>query len=55
MVHLMLNNTCGLFTVKEGKKALWERFCEYVLQIEDDDIGCIIDAGAILVGKSFEK
>lgn len=55
MIHLMLNNTCGILTVKDGKESLWERFCQHVLEIDDDKVGCIIDAGAILVGKSFEK
>ena len=55
MVHQLLRSTKEILVIKEGKESLWERFCQNVLELRDEEMGCIIDAGAILVGKSFEK
>jgi hypothetical protein len=55
MIHLMVNHTKDILTIADGKQCLWERFCQQILELEDDNVGSIIDAGAILVGKSFEN
>jgi hypothetical protein len=52
MIQLMLDNTIDALEIKENDEDLWKRFCETVLERKT---GCIIDAGAILAGKSLEK
>jgi hypothetical protein len=34
MIHQMLHNTRGIFTIEEGKESLWERFCQHVLKLQ---------------------
>lgn len=55
MIFLMLDHAIDILTIKQGQLYLWQRFCEDVLSIKDENVGCIIDAGAILAGKSLSK
>ena len=53
MAHLLLNHTIGIMKIREGKENLWQRLCNQILDIVSEEVGCLIDAGAILAGKSL--
>jgi len=55
MMFLMLNHTKKILPIKYSNDYLWMRFCDNVLELGKEGVGCIIDAGAILAGKSLEK
>ncbi len=52
MLHLMLKNTLLVQTIKEDNDPLWQRFIENALE---EKVGCVIDVGAILAGKSLKN
>jgi len=53
MLHRMRCHTIDIKSIEEGDQNLWERLCIQTLKLIKSGVGCIIDAGAILVGKSF--
>lgn len=55
MIHLLTKNTLAIEPIEDGHESLWQRLCTQALKLVKDGLGCIIDAGAILVGKSIEK
>ena len=54
MIHLMLHHTISVSHISDSDFSLWQRFCEDSLKLISEGVGCIIDAGAILAGKSLE-
>lgn len=50
MVHLITKFTNEVALIEENNKTLWQRFIDLALE---KGVGCIIDAGAICVGKSL--
>lgn len=52
MISLILTNTLGVHQIKVNADDLWKRFVESCLELY---VGCIIDVGAVLAGKSLEK
>lgn len=50
MVHLITKFTNEVALIEENNKTLWQRFIDLALEKK---VGCIIDAGAICVGKSL--
>lgn len=50
MIHLITKFTKEVALIEENNKTLWQRFVDLALEKK---VGCIIDAGAICVGKSL--
>ena len=51
MVHLITKFTRNVCLIAENEKTLWQRFVDLALEKK---VGCIIDAGALCVGKSLK-
>lgn len=51
MIHLITKFTRSVCLIEENKKTLWQRFIDLALEKK---VGCIIDAGALCVGKSLK-
>jgi hypothetical protein len=51
MIRLMIDHTKEVIEIEEGNEDLWKRFVLSALELK---VGCIIDAGAILAGKSLQ-
>ena len=51
MISLLIQNTLGVHEIKASADDLWKRFIQNSLDL---GVGCIIDAGAILAGRSLE-
>jgi len=54
MIHLLLHHTLSVSQISDSDLSLWQRFCEDTLELIAKGVACIIDAGAILAGKSLE-
>ena len=52
MLYLIAKFTKSIKLIIENEKTLWQRFIDLALL---NNVGCIIDAGALCVGKSLEK
>ena len=52
MISLLIQNTLGVHEIKTNSDDLWKRFIQTSLDL---NVGCIIDAGAILAGRSLEN
>ena len=52
MMQLLIDNTKEICVIEEDKMTLWQRFISLALQKK---VGCIIDVGALCVGKSLKK
>lgn len=50
MLHLITKFTNEVALIEENNKTLWQRFVDLALEKK---VGCIIDAGALCVGKSL--
>ncbi len=55
MIHLLIKHTLTIDPIEDGADSLWMRLCQQALELIPNGVSCIIDAGAILVGKSLEK
>jgi hypothetical protein len=53
MIHLLIKHTLAIEPIKDGRDSLWMRLCQQALELIPKGVSCIIDAGAILVGKSL--
>lgn len=51
MIHLITKFTQDIKLIRETKDSQWQRFISTALKMK---VGCIIDAGALCVGKSLE-
>lgn len=52
MIYLTLKNTREICAIVENEKPLWQRFIQLALEKKT---GCLIDVGAICVGKSLKN
>jgi hypothetical protein len=54
----MLHHTIDIMTLEyseDNSVSLWQKLVTKTLELIKEGVGCIIDAGAILAGKSLEK
>lgn len=52
MIHLTTKYTKEVCIIAENEKPLWQRFVDLSLHKK---VGCLIDVGAICVGKSLKN
>lgn len=52
MINLIIDHTNQICVIPENEKTLWQRFVDLSLEMK---AGCIIDVGALCVGKSLKE
>ena len=57
MLDMLMENTLEVMEIRESDLPQWSRFLNVVLELESEDegISCVIDAGALLVGKELKE
>ena len=55
MLDMLLQNTLDVIDIDESDAPQWSRFLESSLQLRNKQLGCVIDAGALLVGKELRE